>query len=581
MSSRILFVLQPTHRPIDEATAKSLLDSEALKLPSRCLSLDDPEASLDETAELDWASAQSAIVSLFRASIEPELRGGARVVYLGATPIPLAMQLGYLLGSWTDVDPYQCHHETGEWLWRERTGGASIVRIVGLVSELRSSTPCDVIIRVTSDPEINASATAAMVPDALMQVDVTREPRGRDALESREDLEGLAAAFQTTLDDLSDRLPRATFHVFAAVPVAMALELGRRVSPTRHRPVLVYQLVAREDPRFKLAFELQGASNSRARPIAAGDAERAATERAMWRDELLALSARASTMQDPTSWRQAHPALRRPPWSDLPDFPVVSPVLGAVALERTDVEGFLYDRGENAWVLADELLLAIAHRLSGEADRRAAARLFYLHEGLHEQVQGVTAATSQSVGRFPRVLEELDYQADTWALLQELDAGMALGVIDNDEAIHFLKKHVWIATETFWAFDAGDDALSEIQVRRMNRYLLWYWQSLKLERCPDLADAIGVLATKPVIEIAGLESFMRAGRPFYRLDPRRANRLEVAVIDGVALRRRPDGHAYPLGELVEGFRARSGETVLRALRGFLDDLSAWGSRGRP
>jgi hypothetical protein len=240
-----------------------------------------------------------------------------------------------------------------------------------------------------------------MVPDSLMQVDVTLEPRGRDALERPEDVERLADAFQTTLDDLSDRLPRATFHIFAAVPVAMALELGRRVSPTRHRPVLVYQLVAREDPRFRLAFELQGASRSRRRVIAAGDSEHAAAERAMWREELLALAARASATRDHASWRLGHAGLRRPPWGVLPDLPIVSPVLVDVDLARTDVEGFLYDRSANAWVLGDELLLAIAHRLDREADRRAAARLFFLHEGLHEQVQGVRLRPASPWGVFP------------------------------------------------------------------------------------------------------------------------------------------------------------------------------------
>lgn len=579
MSGRILFVLQPTHRPIDEAMAKSVLSDDALRLPSDCVVLDQPAVTMDETPGLDWAAAQATIIDVFRASIEPELRKDARVVYLGATPIPLAMQLGYLLADWVRVDAYQRHHETGDWAWPPRSRAAPSVRTAGIVSELRAPTPCDIIVRLTSGPEISVAATAAMVPDALMAVDITLEPRGRDALEQPEDVENLADAFRAALDDLSDRLPRATFHLFAAVPVAMALKLGTRVSSTRHRPVLVYQLVAREDERFRLAFELQGPATSGRRILTAEEVERAAKERAMWAEELRALAARAGASESPASWRRDHPALERSPWDRLPELSAISRVLTDVDLERTDVDGFRFDGAQRVWLLSDELLLAIAHRLDREADRRAAARLFFLHEGLHEEIQGVTEATSASVGRFPRVLEDLDYQADAWALLHELQAGPALGERSNEaDASTRMRKLIWIATETFWAFDAGDSALAEIQVRRMNRYLLWYWQSVRMERLSTEREVIDLLAVKPVLELAGLPTFLRGGRPAYRLDLQRANRLELAVVEGVTLQRRPEGQPHPWGELVEGFRARSGDAILRSLHGVADNLAVSRSR---
>src|SRR5690606_5018219 len=131
------------------------------------------------------------------------------------------------------------------------------------------------------------------------------------------------------------------------------------------------------------------------------------------------LGARAASAEV-ARWTDGYVPLERPPWCELPGIAALGPVLTSVDLERTEVDGFRFDRDASVWLLSDDLLLAITRRLETEVDRRAAARLFFLHEGLHEQVHGLSGAMSPSVGRFPRVLEELDYQADAWALLHEL-----------------------------------------------------------------------------------------------------------------------------------------------------------------
>lgn len=576
MTNPTLIILQPTHKPINEAVAKALLPDEAVRCETICVSLDEPEFPFGDTSEVDWFEAQSGLISRFHTSIEPAQRKGARIVYLGATAIPLAMQLGYLLGNWSPIDAYQCHHGSHEWAWADRTQPAPTVTTKGLDDIPRTRAPCEVILRVTTGPEVNISATEQVLPEALSQLDICVDPPGKDTLERPEDLEKVADAFEAALDAVSDRLPQARIHLFAAVPVAMALKLGCRVSRTRHRPVLVYQLAARADPRFQLAFELQGAGVRDRRELSEDERERAANERAIWAEELRKLAATAqATSRTAGAWRRGHPALATPPWSDLPDMGALRKILTEVDAAPTDIAEFDFDRSTAKWRLGDELVLAIADRLPEEADRRIAARLFFLHEGVHVAWQGVTRATSTSVGRFPRVLEELDYQADSWALLQELAAAIDLGAptATVDERVTTLRHWIWIATETFWAFDAGSVPLTEIQVRRMNRYLIWYWHMLRLERCATLEDAIGQLARKPVVEIAGLEA-ARASRPVYRLDLQRVRNLEIATVEGTTLQRRPTGQPYPLDELIEGFRARSGEVIRRALAGVVDNLSA-------
>ncbi len=529
---------------------------------------------MDDLGDVDWSSVQRQIVAVFRDHVEPE--AGARIAYFGATPIPLAMQLGYTVGPWGRVDVYQRHHESGSWAWDAPEGDAPRVLVDGLIEGVRWTEPCDVVIRISTWPDIDPANTLAVVPAPLMQVDVRLENPGRDALTRPDHIDIVADAFERVVLWVSDRLTHATIHVFAAVPVGLAFAMGMRVSATMHRSVRVYQKAARAAPQYHAAFTLQGGGSAPRRVLSPDDLERAAEERRLWNEELRGLGARAAKRdREESSWRGdgERVVLERWPWTVLPGIAAMRRVLTEVDLESASAsDGFELHRASGKWRVDDRLLLDVARRFADEGERRTAARLFFLHEALHHEVHRLTASTGSQVGRLPRVLEELDYHADVWALLQELDA-------PDDKAppvrtLDRLKQLVRIATETFWAFNAGDAPLTELEVRRVNRYLIWYWQRLQLDRCTTLAAALDTLGTKPVLELAGLRTRLQGERPVFVLDPDHADNLELGVLEGVTLQRRSAGHGYPLRDLVEGFRLRSPALILRALLGPFENVAA-------
>jgi hypothetical protein len=45
--------------------------------------------------------------------------------------------------------------------------------------------------------------------------------------------------------------------------------------------------------------------------------------------------------------------------------------------------------------------------------------MFLLHEGVHLATHRLSRETSVQVGRLPKVLEAVDYEADVWAMLHE------------------------------------------------------------------------------------------------------------------------------------------------------------------
>ena len=50
-----------------------------------------------------------------------------------------------------------------------------------------------------------------------------------------------------------------------------------------------------------------------------------------------------------------------------------------------------------------------------ENERRRALRQLVLHEAVHRGPQALTRTSSQGIGRFPKMLEEIDYHADDFA----------------------------------------------------------------------------------------------------------------------------------------------------------------------
>lgn len=110
-----------------------------------------------------------------------------------------------------------------------------------------------------------------------------------------------------------------------------------------------------------------------------------------------------------------------------------------------------------------------------------------------------------------------------------------------------------------------------MEIRRVNRYLLWYWQILRLERCTSIAEIATVLSRKPLIELAGPRVHVDADRVFYDLRAPWATDLELAAqLDDNRVVRHRRGAATNPELLLEGLRQRDGDKVKSVLKGIVD-----------
>jgi len=260
-------------------------------------------------------------------------------------------------------------------------------------------------------------------------------------------------------------------------------------------------------------------------------------------------------------------------WRHLPLLHQTPLVATGVDVTTQHVEGVFRLTESDRWEIGDEWLARLARRLPDDGRRHRALRILILHELAHRGPQMLTGTSSEAIGRFPKVLEAMDYEADVWSMLHEYALTALHGPREIDDPVRFFKELLLTGTETMWAFDDDGEVLCEIEVRRLNRYLIWYWQCLRLERATGrgqratLAAVLSVLAERPSIELAGPRVHTHDERVFFALDAEIVHVAELATYYEGRLYRHGTRLDFSIAALIEGVKERDGTKILAVLRG--------------
>lgn len=583
-----ILLSQPVHWTISSQEMVKALPGETLGLPRHEVVIDPlRDIPMAEASKIDWAEARQQTERALQERLRPVLEKapGHHVAYFGAAPIPLAMFLGFHVGTWATVHPFQMRHDTRTWSWK--TTEKSVKVDVQGVPRDRSRASGDVIIRVATSHPIEPQDTLDVVPEPLAEISITAMPTDPDALNASADIEAVAFEFEKALDAVMTHYPNTKcVHVFASVPVGMAFRLGASISATKHHRVRTYQYDRHAQPKYAPAIVLQERSE-RAPVLDDVARDRASATRKIWDEERERLASYGKTLQrgakDTDPWltvlfRQGNKTWRpEPRLAGLPPLWKVGFDQMRVAQQLSDLAEFRYDANAREWQFGDALLAGIARHVSADEDLRRAGRLFLLHEGVHEVAQGVTSATSARIGRFPKLLEEVDYLADVWAMIHDYAIERDTPGKTPDVRLHLLKC-VDAALGSFWGFDDQGTELEEVQIRRLHRYLIWTWQKLRLERAKSTEDEVmRILFERPMIELAGPRIATHRERIFFDLNPRHVESPEIMVLDGNRVRRYGNAPSTPVASILDGFRRRDSGLIRDGLLGVFDQVRAPGA----
>ena len=154
-------------------------------------------------------------------------------------PIPLLIELGRLLGDISFASVYQLHREPKGWRWAE--SGNS----VGFTLDRPQARARKVALSLAISSVIDHDRICCVLGADTEIWSITASPTGNDVVRSPDDLIEFRQLARTAFAAIKAANPNCgTIHVFPAVPVSIAVELGRVWMPKADLPLIVYDETA-------------------------------------------------------------------------------------------------------------------------------------------------------------------------------------------------------------------------------------------------------------------------------------------------------------------------------------------------
>lgn len=204
-------------------------DNRAIELGLKNASMKDHEGDY-------WSIEERHLETQFAECIRPRLaQGGVNHFSVFAlAPMPLLVKLGMLLSDIPAAEVYQLHREPADWAWQVEDDNEYIV-----------SRPAEVkgapaVILSLSATVVDSRITSVLKEDHSIWKLTLAEP-GNDYLKSRAQLSAFRKHFRKMLDEIKAVHGQCIpIHIFPAVPVSVAVEIGRVWMPKADSSLVIY-----------------------------------------------------------------------------------------------------------------------------------------------------------------------------------------------------------------------------------------------------------------------------------------------------------------------------------------------------
>ena len=194
-------------------------------------------SGIEDTDELYWQYEKRNLEDQFRHKVHARIKGGEirHLSVFGLAPQPLLIQLGTLLGDIVPTVVYQRHREPIGWLWRD---AGPEVQLTVQVPEYDSPVIA-----------LNLSLSGTITKDRIQDVlgpncaiwTLTHDQPHNDFVRTADQLADFRVIVRRMLDSIKARHGQnAELHLFPAIPVSMAIELGRVRMPKADIPFIIY-----------------------------------------------------------------------------------------------------------------------------------------------------------------------------------------------------------------------------------------------------------------------------------------------------------------------------------------------------
>lgn len=579
MTASTLIVLHHGYRPVSsDAVVEALGGLPALGHLPTIVEVDTAQFQSRIDAG-DWTASHEYLVRRARDVQEAaRVTTAARVVYAGGMPeVAHAVAFGAYFEDFYQLEPFDLR-DTGSAAWFNEEATLALTT-TGVPTE-RVLTSGPVVLRIQLSASIDDAQVERFVGLTERVADVVVQPRDAvprpGLVRTVDDFVHARSVVADAIAGLRTFRPNATvMHLFIAAPPSICVTIGQafrlrdgvRVQTYRHRagssgaPELSEALLLSASGVGSLSSPLTDYQRADAVRQRADVWSPAIAQVQRYADRKERIAARLADVGRTLRWYEGVVlGAELAPWHPFLSLPPVHRVVERPAYLDPESFGgeFGFERGlTKRWRLNDQLVVRLSERFPLPADAGALARMFLFHEYLHV-VHGITKPTAAEVGKFANGLEHADYMCDLYAILHELDFEA------EEEPVEFrtfpsiqrrLVALIDLVIRSFWAFEPSPER-QRMEYRRLRRYLNWYWQRTRVGRAQSLRQIAAILARKPIVELAGLESRAEGRRHFASLTrmDQSAHYEMCVVLDDERLHRIVSQPSASLMEMLAAFR---------------------------
>jgi hypothetical protein len=184
-----------------------------------------------------WQTEPDNLRRKFASILQPRItsREIMHLSVFGLGPIPLLVELGALIGDIVPASVYQLHREPTGWSWAEDSANIDfqIMR--------PNATGPDLALKISISGTITDDRVTAVLGKDVPIWSLAAAKPNNDCMRHESDLREFRRLMRGLYDQIKvQHGEKARIHVFPAMPVSVAIELGRVRMPKSDLPLLVY-----------------------------------------------------------------------------------------------------------------------------------------------------------------------------------------------------------------------------------------------------------------------------------------------------------------------------------------------------
>jgi hypothetical protein len=570
MPSSIIIIRHSGLRQVDAPNVLAALGPGRQALPRSDHEIDTMQFR-DSIEVGDW-SGQAAYLRHFAAALHnaAEEATDAEVHYFGIAEIPHVLAFGAFFGDERHITIHEYNRDADSWNWPSNTRSL-LATVVGAPIGQQVTSRGLAVLRVAISAEIaDADVRAAVGDEALADVTIRLTDSSPQIAKVRSDadLQHIREKVREAIAAMHNLRPNIeTLHLFVAAPVSVCLAVGQECKPRNFAPFQSYRY--RNIPgqnRYQPAILVSdGIEEAIAKKLSDDEVGIAGwIRRDLWPRAIQQVENHARLVSQPAAdvhlwYGLLYPSKILRQVSPFPALPgLASLPIGGTVDPNPKIGEYKYDKDRRAWELPDQLLASFGAISSEDDELLRVIRLFLFHEYVHDS-QTVTAYTVGEIGKFANCLEYIDYVADSYALIHEFDLSHRQS--KSDKEIERLATLIELLIKSFWAFETPGNTRWE--VRRLRRYLNWYWRHVQIKEAASLQRCFQLLARSPKVELSGLKQIAQGRRVYCYLDKADpTTQLELGIVlENESLFRLTHSPNINIPELLAAFKESKHEVI--------------------